>query len=117
MAVATGLPDRMTDGTYTTIVEIAALEKINESYVGRVLRLTLLALDSSSRVWVGGTRRICSSRTFCGGFQSGGRTVNRHVSVRFPACHRAAAIYTLPARLPDHPAKRIADLLPWNWRP
>jgi transposase len=49
--------------------------------------------------------------------------------------HRAAAIYTLIetaklndidpqawladvlARLPDHPAKRIADLLPWNWRP
>jgi transposase len=20
------------------------------------------------------------------------------------------------ARLPDHPAKRIVDLLPWNWR-
>lgn len=48
---------------------------------------------------------------------------------------RAAAIYTLIAtakfnhidpqawladvlaRLPDHPAKRINDLLPWNWRP
>jgi transposase len=48
---------------------------------------------------------------------------------------RAAAIYTLIetaklndidplawltdvlATLPDHPAKRIADLLPWNWRP
>ena len=48
---------------------------------------------------------------------------------------RAAAIYTLIetaklndvdpqawladvlARLPDHPAKRIDDLLPWNWRP
>jgi transposase len=48
---------------------------------------------------------------------------------------RAAAIYTLIAtaklndvdpqtwladvlaRLPDHPAKRIHDLLPWNWRP
>ncbi len=47
---------------------------------------------------------------------------------------RAAAIYTLIetaklndidpqawladvlARLPDHPAKRIAELLPWNWR-
>ena len=47
---------------------------------------------------------------------------------------RAAAIYTLIetaklngvdpqawladvlARLPDHPAKRITDLLPWNWR-
>ena len=23
----------------------------------------------------------------------------------------------LLARLPDHPAKRIHDLLPWNWRP
>ena len=48
---------------------------------------------------------------------------------------RAAAIYTLIetaklndidpqawladvlARLPDHPARRISDLLPWNWRP
>jgi transposase len=48
---------------------------------------------------------------------------------------RAAAIYTLVetaklndidpqawladvlARLPDHPAKRIHDLLPWNWKP
>jgi hypothetical protein len=33
------------DGTYATIAEIAAAEKINESYVGRVLRLTLLAPD------------------------------------------------------------------------
>ena len=31
------------NGTYATIAEIAAAEKINESYVGRVLRLTLLA--------------------------------------------------------------------------
>jgi transposase len=48
---------------------------------------------------------------------------------------RAAAIYTLIetaklndidplawltdvlARLPDHPARRITDLLPWNWQP
>ncbi len=47
---------------------------------------------------------------------------------------RAAAIYTLIetaklndvdpqawladvlARMPDHPARRIADLLPWNWK-
>jgi transposase len=21
------------------------------------------------------------------------------------------------ARLPDYPARRISDLLPWNWRP
>jgi hypothetical protein len=31
------------NGTHATIAEIAATEKINESYVGRVLRLTLLA--------------------------------------------------------------------------
>jgi hypothetical protein len=30
-------------GKYATIAEMAAAEKINESYVGRVLRLTLLA--------------------------------------------------------------------------
>jgi hypothetical protein len=30
-------------GMHTTIAEIAAAEKINESYVGRVLRLTLLS--------------------------------------------------------------------------
>jgi hypothetical protein len=33
------------NGTYATIAEIAAAEKINETYVGRVLRLTLLAPD------------------------------------------------------------------------
>jgi hypothetical protein len=31
------------NGTHSTVAEIAAAEKINESYVGRVLRLTLLA--------------------------------------------------------------------------
>jgi hypothetical protein len=31
---------------HVTIAEIAAAEKINESYVGRVLRLTLLAPDT-----------------------------------------------------------------------
>lgn len=31
------------NGTYATIAEIAEAEKINETYVGRVLRLTLLA--------------------------------------------------------------------------
>ena len=33
------------NGTHATIAEIAAAEKINESYVGCVLRLTLLAPD------------------------------------------------------------------------
>jgi hypothetical protein len=32
-------------GEYATICEIANAEKINETYVGRVLRLTLLAPD------------------------------------------------------------------------
>ena len=37
--------DMLEGGEYATIREIAAAEKINESYVGRVLRLTLLAPD------------------------------------------------------------------------
>lgn len=35
--------EMLENGTHATIAEIAAAEKINESYVGRVLRLTLLA--------------------------------------------------------------------------
>jgi hypothetical protein len=35
--------DMLESGGYSTIREIAAAEKINETYVGRVLRLTLLA--------------------------------------------------------------------------
>jgi hypothetical protein len=35
--------DMLESGEYATIREIAAAEKINESYAGRVLRLTLLA--------------------------------------------------------------------------
>ena len=41
-AIARELPENR---THATIAEIAAAEKINESYVGRVLRLTLLAPD------------------------------------------------------------------------
>jgi hypothetical protein len=37
--------DMLENGTHATIAEIAAAEKINGSYVGRVLRLTLLAPD------------------------------------------------------------------------
>jgi hypothetical protein len=37
--------EMLENGTYATIAEIAIAEKINESYVGRVLRLTLLAPD------------------------------------------------------------------------
>src|SRR6202022_4666261 len=37
--------EMLESGTHATIAEIAAAERINESYVGRVLRLTLLAPD------------------------------------------------------------------------
>ena len=37
--------EMLESGEYATIREIAGAEKINESYVGRVLRLTLLAPD------------------------------------------------------------------------
>src|SRR5258708_39078233 len=35
--------EMLENGTHATIAEIATTEKINESYVGRILRLTLLA--------------------------------------------------------------------------
>jgi hypothetical protein len=37
--------EMLENGTHATIAELAAAEKINESYVGRVLRVTLLAPD------------------------------------------------------------------------
>jgi hypothetical protein len=37
--------EMLENGTHATIAEVAAAEKINASYVGRVLRLTLLAPD------------------------------------------------------------------------
>jgi hypothetical protein len=37
--------DMLESGEYATIHEIAKAEKINETYIGRVLRLTLLAPD------------------------------------------------------------------------
>jgi hypothetical protein len=46
--------DLLENGTHATIAEIAAAEKINESYVGRVLRLTLLAPDIVEAI-LGGT--------------------------------------------------------------
>jgi hypothetical protein len=37
--------EMLESGTHATIAEIAATEKINESYAGRILRLTLLTPD------------------------------------------------------------------------
>ena len=41
------------NGTHATIAEIAAAEKINASYVGRVLRLTLLAPEIVEAILAG----------------------------------------------------------------
>jgi hypothetical protein len=43
MARAFRWQELLENGTYATITEIAETEKINETYVGRILRLTLLA--------------------------------------------------------------------------
>ncbi|MDI3469789.1 MAG: hypothetical protein OJF62_001852 [Pseudolabrys sp.] len=45
--------EMLEDGTYATIREIATAEKINESYVGRVLRLTLLEPDIVEAILAG----------------------------------------------------------------
>ncbi len=45
--------EMLENGTHATIAEIAAAEKINESYVGRVLRLTLLAPDIIEAILAG----------------------------------------------------------------
>ena len=43
-------PRVLDDGVYTTISDIAEAERINRSYVSRVLRLTLLAPDIVERI-------------------------------------------------------------------
>ena len=45
--------DVLERGSYSTIKEIAATEKIAETYVGRVLRLTLLAPDIVEMILAG----------------------------------------------------------------
>lgn len=45
--------DMLESGEYATIREIARAEKINESYVGRVLRLTLLKPDLVEEILAG----------------------------------------------------------------
>jgi hypothetical protein len=74
------------NGTHATIAEIAAAENINESYVGRVLRLTLLAPDIIEAV--------------LNGRQPGGLTLAVAMQ-RFPAGWREqrAKMSTLPARV------------------
>ena len=60
-------------GEYATVREIAAAEKINETYVGRVLRLTLLAPDIVEAILAGrqpaGLQLGCLLRRFPAGWR------------------------------------------------
>ena len=47
------LQELLENGTYATIAEIAEAENINETYVGRVLRLTLLSPEIIEMVIAG----------------------------------------------------------------
>ncbi len=53
--------EMLENGTYATIAEIAASEKINESYVSGILRLTLLAPEIGDSVLGDGSRWSFSS--------------------------------------------------------
>jgi transposase len=103
---------------------------------------TAKAIDYSLKRWVALTRFLDDGR-LCMSNNAAERTlrcvaVGRHnwtFAGSDEGGHRAAAMYTLIetaklndvdpqawladvlARLPDYPARRISDLLPWNWRP
>jgi transposase len=103
---------------------------------------TAKAIDYSLKRWAALTRFLDDGR-LCMSNNAAERTlrcvaVGRHnwtFAGSDEGGHRAAAMYTLIetaklndidpqawladvlARLPDYPARRISDLLPWNWRP
>jgi hypothetical protein len=60
-------------GVFATVEEIAAAEKINASYVGRVLRLTLLAPDVVEAILdrgaAGGDDAGGADAAICGGVE------------------------------------------------
>jgi hypothetical protein len=45
----------LADGTYTSVTEIAEAERINKSYISRILRLTMLAPDIVETILAGAT--------------------------------------------------------------
>ena len=51
--------EMLENGTHATIAEIAAAEQINESYVGRVLRLTLLSPSIVETILGGNQSESC----------------------------------------------------------
>lgn len=55
------------DGTHATVAELAVAEKINSSYVSRVLRLTLLAPHIVEQILTG-CRSVAELQILLGGF-------------------------------------------------
>ena len=65
--------------TYLTLKEITTKEKIDPSYVGDVLRLTLLAPDIIEMILNGRPPPSCSSSSYASRFHSNGRLTIRHL--------------------------------------
>jgi transposase len=57
--------------------------------------------------------------TFAGSDEGGRRAaaISLIETAKLNAIDPRAWLADVLARLPDHPAKRIAELLPWNWQP
>jgi hypothetical protein len=70
LARAHSWKQKLEDGTYATVGELARAERINESYVTRILRLNLLAPDiveAALSDTVDGTEHFKARLTYLGG--------------------------------------------------
>jgi len=65
--------------THATIPEIANAEKINESYVGRVLRLTLLAPDIVEAILGGRQPAEVTLAGLCRGVDGAAEDIERSI--------------------------------------
>jgi hypothetical protein len=59
--------------------------------------------------------RLCRRGGYCGSTLSDSAGTDRD-RVRYRGQDPQAWLADVLARLPDHPASRITDLLPWNWK-
>ena len=86
--------EMLENGTHATIAEIAAAEKINESYVGRVLRLTLLAPDIVEAI-LGGRQPVhMTLAVLMRPFEVGWR--EQREGILKQAAHERSVTYTSP---------------------
>ena len=69
--------EMLENGEYSTIREIAAVEKINESYVGRVSGSHCWRQTSSGRFWRAAAGAIAVRESDCGGSHWNGDSSER----------------------------------------